>query len=91
LPRLRRLARDPEVELHPDTAHARGIKAHDWVKIETPAGSVRARAKLNPDLDRAVVCGQHGCANLNGIIRHRPSIRSVEAWPTARISVTSRQ
>ncbi len=92
LPSLRRLARDPEVELHPDTAHARGIKAHDWVKIETPGGSVRARAKLNPDLDREVVCGQHGwwqaCeeigapaydpfgpdgANLNAIIRHRPS------------------
>jgi anaerobic selenocysteine-containing dehydrogenase len=92
LPTLRRLAPDPEVELHPDTAYARGIKANDWVKIDTPGGSVRARAKLNADLDRDVVCGQHGwwqaCeeigasaynpfspdgANLNAIIRHRPS------------------
>ena len=28
--------------------------------IETPLGSVRARAKLNANLDPQVVCGQHG-------------------------------
>jgi anaerobic selenocysteine-containing dehydrogenase len=89
---LRRLAPDPEVELHPDTARARGIEEGDWVLIETPEGGIRARATLNPDLDPAVVCGQHGwwqacdeigapgyvpfgsgSANLNLIIRHRPS------------------
>lgn len=92
LPRLRRRAPDPEVELHPDTAGARQIQAGDWVLIETPHGSVRARAKLNADLHPDVVCGQHGwwqaCeeigapgyppfgpegANLNLILRHRPS------------------
>jgi anaerobic selenocysteine-containing dehydrogenase len=60
LPSLRRLAPDPEVELHPEAARARGIAAGDWVRIETPHGSVRARARLNDDLDPAVVCGQHG-------------------------------
>ena len=30
------------------------------MRIETPEGSVRARAKLNPTLDPEVVCGQHG-------------------------------
>jgi anaerobic selenocysteine-containing dehydrogenase len=60
LPSLRRRAPDPEVELHPAAAHARGIRAGDWVRIETPDGSVRARARLNEDLDPAVVCGQHG-------------------------------
>jgi anaerobic selenocysteine-containing dehydrogenase len=48
------------VELHPETARARGIQAGDWVRIETPDGSVRARAKLNEDLNPAVVCSQHG-------------------------------
>jgi anaerobic selenocysteine-containing dehydrogenase len=57
---LRRVARDPKVELHPDTARARGIAADDWVRIETPQGAVRARAKLNTSLDPQVVCGQHG-------------------------------
>jgi anaerobic selenocysteine-containing dehydrogenase len=32
----------------------------DWVAIETPEGSVRARARLNKSLDTRVVSGQHG-------------------------------
>jgi anaerobic selenocysteine-containing dehydrogenase len=48
------------MELHPETAEVRGIAAGDWVAIETPKGSVRARARLNPSLDARVVCGQHG-------------------------------
>lgn len=57
---LRRAAPDPEVEVHPDTASARGITAGDWVRICTPNGAVRARARLNAGLDPGVVCAQHG-------------------------------
>ena len=57
---LRRHALDPEVELHPAAAAARGIQAGDWVRIETPDGSVRARARLNDMLKPDVVYGQHG-------------------------------
>jgi anaerobic selenocysteine-containing dehydrogenase len=60
LPSLRRHAPDPEIELHPELAQRRGIRAGDWVRIETPEGSVRARARLNASLDPEVVCGQHG-------------------------------
>lgn len=60
LPTLRRHAMDPEVELHPTAAAERGIKPGDWVRVETPEGSIRARAKLNPTLKPDVVCGQHG-------------------------------
>jgi anaerobic selenocysteine-containing dehydrogenase len=60
LPSLRRRVPDPEVELHPTAAAARGIRAGDWVAIETPEGQVRARARLNERLDPQVVCGQHG-------------------------------
>jgi len=60
VPSLRRRAPDPQVELHPDLAAARGIGPGDWVRISTPAGSVRARARLNDALDKDVVCGQHG-------------------------------
>jgi anaerobic selenocysteine-containing dehydrogenase len=60
LPALRHSAPDPPVELHPATAQARGIAAGDWVRIDTPHGSVRARARLNASLDPQVVCGQHG-------------------------------
>ena len=60
VPSLRRRALDPQVEIHPDLAAARGIGAGDWVRISTPAGSVRARARLNDTLNKDVVCGQHG-------------------------------
>lgn len=60
LPRLRSRQPDPQVELHPTTAGARGIDGGDWVTIETPTGTVRARAILNGNLDPAVVVGQHG-------------------------------
>ena len=60
LPSLRRRALDPEVEMHPAAAAERGINPGDWVQIETPKGSVRARARMNDTLERNVVCGQHG-------------------------------
>jgi anaerobic selenocysteine-containing dehydrogenase len=65
---LRKRAPHPEVELHPAAAQPRGITQGDWVSIETPEGSVRARARLNADLDPRVVVGEHGwwqgCAEL---------------------------
>jgi anaerobic selenocysteine-containing dehydrogenase len=60
LPSLRRRALDPEVEMHPAAAAERGIGPGDWVEIETPRGSVRARARMNDTLAPNVVCGQHG-------------------------------
>lgn len=60
LPSLRRLALEPEVELHPTAAAARGIESGDWVAIHTPLGSVRARARLDDTLAPDVVCAQHG-------------------------------
>ena len=60
LPSLRRRALDPTVALHPEAAQVRHIAQGDWVSIETPAGSVRARAHLNADLDPRVVVGEHG-------------------------------
>ena len=65
---LRRAAPHPQVEIHPDTAAERAIAAGDWVRIMTPAGVVRARARLDSNLNPGVVCGQHGwwqeCAEL---------------------------
>ena len=60
LPSLRKRALNPEVELHPAAAQARGIANGDWVSIATPEGSVRARARFNDNLDPRVVVGEHG-------------------------------
>ena len=50
----------PEVDLHPAAAEARGIKNGDCIFIETPEGSVRARARFSTSLDPRVVVGEHG-------------------------------
>jgi len=60
LPSLRKRHPDPTVELHPDSAAARGIAAGDWVEIVSPEGSMRARATLNSKIDPRIVVGQHG-------------------------------
>ncbi|MCZ6524733.1 MAG: molybdopterin-dependent oxidoreductase [Alphaproteobacteria bacterium] len=57
---LRRRSPDPEVEIHPETAASRGIAAGDWVEIASPAGTMRARARLNGSLDPRVVAAAHG-------------------------------
>ena len=53
---LRRAAPDPQVEVHPDTAAARGITAGDWVRITTPHGSVTraSQAQRRPRPGRGV-------------------------------------
>ncbi|HEX3402299.1 MAG TPA: molybdopterin dinucleotide binding domain-containing protein, partial [Acetobacteraceae bacterium] len=60
LPSLRKRAAYPEVQLHSGAAQRRGIANGDWVAIETPDGSVRARAQYNDELDPRVVIGEHG-------------------------------
>ena len=60
LPSLRRRAMDPEVMLHPATAARRGIAEGDWVSVETQTGAMRARARLNANIDPRVVVGEHG-------------------------------
>jgi anaerobic selenocysteine-containing dehydrogenase len=89
LPMLRKRMPQPLVEIHPETATGRGIADGDWVAITSPAGIMRARARLNASLDRNVVCAQFGwwqsCpelgltgfadgdANYNSLIDHRAS------------------
>jgi len=57
---LRRRSMDPEVEVHPDAAAARGLSEGAWVRVETPNGAMRARLRLNSTLDARVVIGEHG-------------------------------
>jgi len=57
---LRRRMPDPLVELHPDTAAARGIADGDWVRLRTPRGSIRMRAQLDAHLDPRVVSSTYG-------------------------------
>lgn len=60
IPKLRGRMPEPLVEIHPETAAARGIAEDDWVTIETPVGTMRAKARFNESLQRDVVCAQYG-------------------------------
>jgi len=60
LPSLRKRALHPEVELHPEAAAVRNIVAGSWVDVETPAGAMRVRARLNDKLHPRVAVGEHG-------------------------------
>ena len=60
LPSLRKHSPQPEIELNPATAAARGIRNGDWVHVRTPAGGMRARARFSDKLDPRVVVGEHG-------------------------------
>jgi anaerobic selenocysteine-containing dehydrogenase len=60
VPRLRRHSPDPLVELHPSAAEARGIAADDWVVVQTPHATMRARAHLNGALAADVLVAHFG-------------------------------
>jgi anaerobic selenocysteine-containing dehydrogenase len=60
LPKLRRISRDPQVEIHPDTARQFGIESGDWVWIETRRGKIRQRAHLSDGIDPRVINVEFG-------------------------------
>jgi anaerobic selenocysteine-containing dehydrogenase len=60
LPRLRRQAPEPSLEIHPTTASALGIADEEWIVVETRAGAVTLKAKLSAALDPRVVVTQYG-------------------------------
>lgn len=60
LPSLRKRMPDPLVEIHPDTAQALGVRAGDWLVVESRTGRMRARARLDPHLAPDSVCAQYG-------------------------------
>ena len=61
LPKLRKRLPDPLVEIHPDTAAARGIaETATGSGSGLPSGQVRARARFRDTLAPDVVAAQHG-------------------------------
>ena len=63
IPRLRRQAREPFLDIHPTTASALNIQDGDWVSLETATGKVRLKAKCNLFLHPRVVATQYGWWN----------------------------
>jgi anaerobic selenocysteine-containing dehydrogenase len=60
IPRLRRQAREPFLEINPETAAALDIQDKEWLRLETATGAIRLKAKLNASLHPQVVATQYG-------------------------------
>ena len=59
-PLLRGKHPDPLIEINTHTAHELGIDNGAWVKVESPRGAVKMRAKLTEGIDPRVVSAEHG-------------------------------
>jgi len=51
---------DPLVTLHPDTAETLGLIEGDWVRVESPQGSIRMRLRLSDTVDQRMADADHG-------------------------------
>ncbi len=59
LPKLRKARRDPQAEIHPETAARFGIGNGDWMWIETRRGRMKQKAKVTAGIDARVINAEH--------------------------------
>jgi anaerobic selenocysteine-containing dehydrogenase len=57
---LRKVSPEPTADIHPQTAALYGIKNKEWIIIESPRGSIRAKARVTDAIAPRIVCCQHG-------------------------------
>jgi anaerobic selenocysteine-containing dehydrogenase len=60
LPSLRKTVPHPSADIHPATAARYGITDKTWMIVESPRGSIRAKARVTDAIGPGVVCCQHG-------------------------------
>jgi len=60
IPWLRQLHPHPLIEIHPDTAKARGISDGEWVWVENWLGRCLFKAKVTPVVPDWMVMAEHG-------------------------------
>ncbi|MFX0156351.1 MAG: molybdopterin-dependent oxidoreductase [Candidatus Hodarchaeota archaeon] len=60
IPSLHKLAPDPELLIHPETAKNSSIKDGEWVYLSTPRGQIEIKAKYFKDTHPKVVHTPHG-------------------------------
>ncbi len=69
IPLLRKAIPYPFLEIHPQRAEKLDIKDGEWVRLETPYGIIKLKAKLTEKVACDVVCTQEGwwqgCSELN--------------------------
>ena len=57
---LRKAAREPTADIHPDSATRFGVRHKQWMIVESPRGAIKVRARVTPNIVPGVICCQHG-------------------------------
>jgi anaerobic selenocysteine-containing dehydrogenase len=57
---LRKVSPHPSADIHPETASRYGITNKSWMVVESPRGSIRAKARVTDAIGPGIVCCQHG-------------------------------
>lgn len=60
VPSLRRMAPEPELEIHPEAARSCGVADGDRVEVRSPHGTMVVRARVTEDIRRDTVMILHG-------------------------------
>ena len=60
VPHLREVLPYPTLQIHPDTAGARGVAEGDWVMVESPHGTMKLKAEIIPGIRPDTVMVLHG-------------------------------
>lgn len=60
LPSLRKASPHPTADIHPESAARYGITDKTWMIIESPRGSIRAKARVTDAIAPGAICCQHG-------------------------------
>ena len=48
------------MQIHPEAAGERGIRDDDWVIVESPHGSIKMKAEVNPGIRPDTLMALHG-------------------------------
>jgi anaerobic selenocysteine-containing dehydrogenase len=57
---MREILPHPTLQIHPETARAREIEDGDWVRVESPHGTMRMKAEIYPGIRPDTVMALHG-------------------------------
>jgi len=80
--RLRKLVPQSLVEINTDAATRLGLGDGDQVKVESPKGSIKLRAKLTPDIHPRVLSLQHGWTEANAnLLTDDETLDPISAYP----------
>lgn len=82
---LRKRVPEPWVEIHEDAARELGIENGEVVKVESPRGSIRVKAKLSRDIHPKVLEIPHGWTEANAnMLTDDQSLDPISGFPPFR-------